>query len=100
MLGMASDHVVRGRAEISRALRAALRAADVTDSLIAIGLKPRYPSTGLGYLHASRPGPAGTRRGQQFLEKPDLRTAPRVSYPVAYYCHAPLLPAPTRLFLA
>src|SRR5260370_15369906 len=67
MLAMASDHVVRGRAEISRALRAALRAADVTDSLIAIGLKPRYPSTGLGYLHASPPGPAGTPRVPRVL---------------------------------
>ena len=100
MLAMASDHVVRGRAEISRALRATLRAADVTDSLIAIGLKPRYPSTGLGYLHASRPGPAGTRRVQQFLEKPDLKTATRFLKSGGYYWNVAWFAWRTSVFLA
>ena len=100
MLAMASDHVVRGRAEIARALRAALRAADLTDSLIAIGLKPKYPSTGLGYLHASRPGPAGTRRVQQFIEKPDLKTATRFVKSGAYYWNVAWFAWRTGTFLA
>jgi mannose-1-phosphate guanylyltransferase len=99
MLGMASDHVVRGRTEVTRALRAALRAADVTDSLIAIGLKPKYPSTGLGYLHASRPGPAGTRRVQQFIEKPDLKTARRFLKSGGYYWNVAWFAWHTSIFL-
>jgi mannose-1-phosphate guanylyltransferase/mannose-6-phosphate isomerase len=100
MLAMASDHVVRGKTEVSRALRAALRAADVTDNLIAIGLKPRYPSTGLGYLHASRPGPVGTRRVQEFIEKPDLRTATRFLKSGGYYWNVAWFAWRTQIFLA
>src|SRR5260370_36784026 len=100
MLGMACDPVVRGRAAISRAVRAARRAADVTDGRIAIGLKPRYPSTGRGYLHASRPGPAGTRRVQQFLEKPDLKTATRFLKSGGYYWNVAWFAWRTSVFLA
>ncbi|HEY4912783.1 MAG TPA: sugar phosphate nucleotidyltransferase [Candidatus Dormibacteraeota bacterium] len=100
MLAMASDHVVRGRPEVSRALRAALHAADLTDNLIAIGLKPRYPSTGLGYLHASRPGPLGTRRVQQFIEKPALRTAKRFLKSGGYYWNVAWFAWKTGIFLA
>ena len=100
MLTMASDHVVRGRPEVSRALRAALHAADFTDNLIAIGLKPKYPSTGLGYLHASRPGPLGTRRVQQFIEKPALRTAKRFLKSGGYYWNVAWFAWKTGIFLA
>jgi mannose-1-phosphate guanylyltransferase len=99
MLAMASDHVVRGRTEVLRALRSALRAAGLTDHLIAIGLKPKYPSTGLGYLHASRPGPVGTRRVQQFLEKPDLKTAKRFLRSAGYYWNVAWFAWRTSVFL-
>jgi mannose-1-phosphate guanylyltransferase len=100
MLAMASDHVVRGRTEVTRALRAALHAADFTDSLIAIGLKPKFPSTGLGYLHASRPGPDRTRRVEQFIEKPDLKTATRFLKSGGYYWNVAWFAWQTGIFLA
>jgi mannose-1-phosphate guanylyltransferase len=100
MLTMASDHVVRGQTEVSRAVRAALHAADFTDSLIAIGLKPKYPSTGLGYLHASRPGPLGTRRVQQFIEKPALKTATRFLKSGGYYWNVAWFAWQSGIFLA
>jgi mannose-1-phosphate guanylyltransferase len=75
MLAMASDHVVRGRAAVTKAVRAAVKAASTTDNLVLFGLKPTFPSTGLGYIHAPRRGPAGTRRVERFTEKPDLPTA-------------------------
>jgi mannose-1-phosphate guanylyltransferase len=77
MLAMASDHVVRGRTAVRRAVRTALKVAAETGSLVAFGLKPTFPSTGLGYIHAPRRGPGGTLRVQRFTEKPDLRTAKR-----------------------
>jgi len=85
MLAMASDHVVRGRTEVTKAVRAAVRAASTTDSLVAFGLKPTFPSTGLGYIHAPRRGPEGTRRVEGFTEKPDLRTARRFLKAGGYY---------------
>jgi mannose-1-phosphate guanylyltransferase len=77
MLAMASDHVVRGRTAVRRAVRTALKVAAETGSLVAFGLKPTFPSTGLGYIHAPRRGPDGTRRVRRFTEKPDVRTAKR-----------------------
>jgi mannose-1-phosphate guanylyltransferase len=77
MVAMASDHVVRGRAAVTKAVRAAVRAATSTKSLVLFGLKPTFPSTGLGYIHAPRRGPAGTMRVERFTEKPDLHTATR-----------------------
>jgi mannose-1-phosphate guanylyltransferase len=85
VISTAADHVVRGRTEVTRAIRAALKAADETDSIIALGLKPRFASTGLGYIRARRPGPAGTRRVEQFIEKPDLPTATRFLRSGGYY---------------
>ncbi len=85
VISTAADHVVRGRAEVTRAIRSALKAADWTDSIIALGLKPRFPSTGLGYIRAPRPGPAGTRRVEQFIEKPTLPTARRFVKSGGYY---------------
>jgi mannose-1-phosphate guanylyltransferase/mannose-6-phosphate isomerase len=85
MLAMASDHVVRGRSAVTRAVRGAIQAATATNSLIAIGLKPTFPSTGLGYIHAPRPGPQGTRKVKRFTEKPDLVTARRFFKQGGYY---------------
>jgi mannose-1-phosphate guanylyltransferase len=85
MLAMASDHVVRGRAEVTKAVRAAVRAAASTNSLVLFGLKPTFPSTGLGYIHAPRRGPAGTRRVERFIEKPDLHTARKFIKAGGYY---------------
>src|SRR6266550_3226054 len=48
MLLLPADHVVSGRVGISKAVRAAVRAAATTNSLVTVGLKPNFPSTGLG----------------------------------------------------
>lgn len=77
MVAMASDHVVRGRAEVTKAVRLAVQAAQTTDSLVLFGLRPTFPSTGLGYIYAPRRGPLGTRKVESFREKPDLATATR-----------------------
>src|SRR5205823_14544668 len=77
MLTMPADHVARGRAAMARAVRAAVNAAAGTDNLVAIGLKPTFPSTGLGYIHAPGRGPSGTLRVKRFVEKPDVATARR-----------------------
>ena len=85
MLVMPADHVVRGRAGVTRAVRAAVRAAATTDSLVTVGLKPRFPSTGLGYIHAPGSVTAGPLRVRQFIEKPDLATAKRFVKAGGYY---------------
>ena len=101
MVAMASDHVVRGRAQINRAVKLALRAAVATGSIVLFGLKPTFPSTGLGYIHAPRRGPvAGTFRVEGFREKPDLRTARRFLKAGGYYWNLAWFAWPVDVFLA
>src|SRR5206468_8111517 len=85
MLTLPADHVVRGKAQVARAVRTAVSTAARTESIVAIGLKPTFPSTGLGYIHAPRRGPAGTYRVARFVEKPDIATARRFLKSGGYY---------------
>jgi mannose-1-phosphate guanylyltransferase len=76
MVGMPADHVVRGTTKVAKVVRTAVRAAAATDSLVTVGLKPTFPSIGLGYIHApGRVTAGGTLRVRQFIEKPDLASA-------------------------
>jgi mannose-1-phosphate guanylyltransferase/mannose-6-phosphate isomerase len=85
MLVMPADHVVRGRVGVTRAVRAAVRAAAATDSLVTVGLKPRFPSTGLGYIQAPGRAKGGTLQVRRFIEKPDAATARRFLKAGGYY---------------
>ncbi|HKC19796.1 MAG TPA: sugar phosphate nucleotidyltransferase, partial [Candidatus Dormibacteraeota bacterium] len=100
MVAMASDHVVHGRAAVTSAVRTAIRAAQTTDNLVLFGLKPTFPSTGLGYVHAPRRGPIGTRRVESFKEKPDLRTATRFLKAGGYYWNLAWFAWRVEVFLA
>jgi mannose-1-phosphate guanylyltransferase len=85
MLVMPADHVVPRHPGVTRAVRAAVRAAATTDSMATVGLKPRFPSTGLGYIHAPGRAMAGTIPVKRFTEKPDLATAKRFMKAGGYY---------------
>jgi len=85
MLVMPADHVVRGKAGVTKAVRAAVRAAASSDSLVTVGLKPRFASTGLGYIHAPGRATSGTLRVKRFIEKPDLSAARRFIKSGGYY---------------
>ena len=75
MVGLPADHVVRGAAAVSRAVRTAVRAAATTDCLVTVGLKPTFPSTGLGYIHAPGRASRGTLKVKRFIEKPNAAAA-------------------------
>ncbi len=85
MLVLPADHVVSGRAGVSKAVRAAVRAAASSACLVTVGLKPRFPSTGLGYIHAPGRMTGGALRVKRFTEKPDLATARRFIKAGGYY---------------
>jgi mannose-1-phosphate guanylyltransferase/mannose-6-phosphate isomerase len=85
MLVMPADHVVRGRAGVTRAVHAAVRAAATSDDLVTVGLKPSFPSTGLGYIHAPGRATSGSLRVRRFIEKPDHATAQRFIRAGGYY---------------
>jgi len=74
-----ADHLISRPARFRRILRAAYRGAG-RGSLMVIGIQPRWPETGYGYIEF----PAGVQPGalspvpvRRFREKPDLKTARR-----------------------
>jgi mannose-1-phosphate guanylyltransferase len=74
-----SDHYIANPAVFLRVLRRAVQAAE-QDRLVVLGIPPRWPETGYGYIEF----PVGTQsRGAKpapvvrFREKPNLRTARR-----------------------
>ena len=85
MLTLPADHVVHGTAKIARAAKTAVRAADTKGSLVTVGLKPTFPSIGLGYIHAPGRMTDGTLRVRRFIEKPDLASAKRYMSAGGYY---------------
>jgi len=85
MIALPADHVVRGAAEVTRAVRAAVQAAAATDVLVTVGLRPTFPSTGLGYIHAPGRPVRGTLRVRRFIEKPAAAGAKRFLREGGYY---------------
>jgi mannose-1-phosphate guanylyltransferase/mannose-6-phosphate isomerase len=85
MVALPADHVVHGAAEIKRAVRTAVAAAATTDNLVTVGLKPTFPSTGLGYIQAPGRPSNGTLRVKRFIEKPNAATASRFLREGGYY---------------
>ena len=74
-----SDHRIAAPAAFLATLRAAGEVAGRDDRVLALGVTPRTPETGFGYLELGGPlpGAPGLRRGAGFTEKPDLETAER-----------------------
>lgn len=76
---LTADHVIRDVPCFQRTLRAALQMAAAREVIVTIGIEPRFPSTGFGYIECGTP--AGAQDGVAFLqavrfvEKPDAATA-------------------------
>jgi mannose-1-phosphate guanylyltransferase len=69
-----SDHVVGNRSGFLRVVRAAIREARA-GRIALIGIQPRWPETGFGYLEFAPVGTPWPRPVVRFREKPDLPTA-------------------------
>jgi mannose-1-phosphate guanylyltransferase len=80
MMMLPADHVIRGRQAYAKAVRTAAAVAAASGELVTVGLPPRYPATGFGYIEAGetvRAGRAQALRVRRFVEKPDLARAQR-----------------------
>ncbi len=74
-----SDHRIASPESFLATVRAAGEVAERDDRMLALGVTPRRPETGFGYLELGEPlaGADGLRRVARFTEKPDLATAER-----------------------
>jgi len=72
-----TDHVIGNDRAFVRAVTRAARTADA-GTLVCLGVTPRRPETGYGYLRvAGRGRRSGALRVEQFIEKPDSAKARR-----------------------
>lgn len=71
-----SDHVIHGNEHFLKDIETAIQSAE-DGKLVSFGIKPKHPETGYGYIH--RGGNVSNIKGcyeiDQFVEKPDLKTA-------------------------
>lgn len=74
---LASDHRIGDEESFRATLATAAEIAESRDRILALGVVPRWPETGFGYLELDPgpPGPAGERSVVRFREKPDRTTA-------------------------
>jgi mannose-1-phosphate guanylyltransferase len=78
MAVLTADHLIKEEEVFRRVLEAAATVAE-QDWLVTLGIHPRYPETGYGYIERGRHLPAvggfDVYQVARFAEKPDLATA-------------------------
>lgn len=80
---LAADHVIKNEERFRMNALAALRVASSGDYIVAVGIKPEFPHTGLGYIKigkeigelSSVAKKGFVFKGVEFKEKPNLVTA-------------------------
>jgi len=78
MVVLPSDHIIKDSDSLYKNLVAAKKIAASGNNLVTIGIKPRYPAVGYGYIEISRPlGPGNYYRVKRFIEKPIRQKAER-----------------------
>lgn len=79
MVVLPSDHQIAKEDEFIKVINSAIDFAELSDSLVTIGIEPRYPETGYGYInfHLENMGNNAQTvyKVKAFTEKPDLETA-------------------------
>jgi len=75
LLCLPADHVIRPAEAFRNALTLATRRADEAGTLLTFGIRPTRPATGYGYILAGAEAVPGVRAIDEFVEKPDEKTA-------------------------
>jgi len=91
MVVLAADHVIPDGRAFRTAIRKAARAALEADVLVTLGIAPKRPDVGLGYIQrgpAAGPNAPGLYRVRRFVEKPSEKTARRYLGSGEYFWNA------------
>ncbi|MCJ7829603.1 sugar phosphate nucleotidyltransferase, partial [Patescibacteria group bacterium] len=84
-----SDNLISPLEKFTAEANLAAKVAFAGDHLVIVGLKPAFPHTGLGYIHAVQPLPdfkeSQVLKVKEFKEKPDLKTAEMFCQSGEYY---------------
>ncbi|MDP4109979.1 MAG: sugar phosphate nucleotidyltransferase, partial [Bacillota bacterium] len=60
-------------------VKLAFKAAEDTNDLVIIGIKPTYPATGYGYIQIEGKAAGDAFPVRRFIEKPDIETAKKLT---------------------
>jgi mannose-1-phosphate guanylyltransferase len=85
-----ADHVIGKPRQYLRLIKAALKAARA-GKIVVLGIQPRWPETGYGYIEfpkSVQPGGLGSLPVKRFREKPDAKTAARFLKAGNFYWNA------------
>jgi mannose-1-phosphate guanylyltransferase len=85
-----ADHVIGKPRQYIRLLKAALKAARA-GKIVVLGIQPRWPETGYGYIEFPKgvqPGGSESLPVKRFREKPDAKTAARFLKAGNFYWNA------------
>jgi mannose-1-phosphate guanylyltransferase len=85
-----ADHIIAKPSRYVRLLKPAFKAAEA-GHIAVIGIQPRWPETGYGYIEfkdGAEAGPAGLKPVASFREKPDLKTAKKFVSAGRFYWNA------------
>jgi mannose-1-phosphate guanylyltransferase len=70
-----ADHLVQNRQAFAACARKAAKLAEKEQKLVFVGVEPKHPSTGFGYMQKGKRKDKDVHELKQFVEKPDLKTA-------------------------
>jgi len=75
---LTADHVIKPIDRFQQILEHGFTVAERGESLVTIGIKPAFPSTGFGYIECGETisdGDVRVFKARRFVEKPDAQTA-------------------------
>jgi len=75
ILTCSADHIIGKPDLLNQAIMSAHALASPSSHIVTLGLKPLYPATGYGYIHAASTELLVPSKVLEFVEKPDLTTA-------------------------
>lgn len=79
MVVIPSDHIIENEEGFIKILRTAVQVAQDNDNLVTLGIQPKYPETGYGYIQSTdevtEVNDLNVFKVNRFVEKPDFETA-------------------------
>lgn len=92
IVNLPSDQLISPTEKFSQNLTRAAQAAFSGDHLVTVGIKPKFPHTGLGYIHVEKAlaefKENDVFKVKEFKEKPDLKQAEEFLKSGEYYWNA------------
>jgi mannose-1-phosphate guanylyltransferase len=75
MVALPADHVITDTSAFQKTISIAASAAEKNSALVTIGIKPKSPHPGFGYIEAGEPVAEDIHRVVRFREKPNVELA-------------------------